>query len=350
MDETTYKIASNGNTLTYPSWNGYIGYDTRRTFYMSGTIGVANSARNAWWNTPVITYLNCNNCEMPDLLSAQDITFNFMTTGPTYHSYIGGGDANKLALKPGVKIDMDVGITSNFRVQGNAGSTAEHGYSYYSAGQNIKVGTKTTATSNEWDYYPEEYHFNIQTNIPYKNNEPCTGFTFGLYNEAINTTAVRCGWDPVATFSASGVLLDENVFEKRRYEYTIFGSPTAVGVSAGTVSMPFSAFDQIGIRTCWQNDLHNYGSNIWWFNPTAFKSVTGQYNLTYNLANGKYYQMLQQPFNYNNTARTFSCPNDTSTAWRSLITPVTSNAKFTSNNYGASKVALVGQIIGVKYQ
>lgn len=350
MDETTYKIESNGNTLTYPNCNGYIGYDTRRTFYMSGTIGVANSARNAWWNTPIITYLNCNNCKAADIVSAQDVTFNYMLTGPTYHSYVGGGDANKLALKPGIKIDMDVGITSNFRVQGNAGSTAEHGYSYYSAGQNIKVGTKTTATSNEWDYYPEEYHFNIQTNIPYKNNEPCTGFTFGLYNEANNTTAVRCGWDPVATFSASGVLLDENVFEKRRYEYTLFGSPTAVGVSAGSVSMPFSAFDQIGVRTCWKNGLDKYDSNIWWFNPTAFKSTTGQYNLTYNFANETYYQMLQQKFNYNNTAKTFVCPDEGTSAWRCLITPVTSNAKFSGHNYSTNKLALVGQIIGVKYQ
>lgn len=349
MDETTYKIASNGNTLTYPNCNGYIGYDTRRTFYMSGTIGVANSARNAWWNTPVITYLNCNNCKAADIVSSQDVTFNYMLTGPTYHSYVGGGDANKLAFKPGIKIDLDVGITSNFRVQGNAGSTAEHGYSYYSAGQNIKVGTKTTATSNEWDYYPEEYHFNIQTNIPYKNNEPCTGFTFGLYNEAINTTAVRCGWDPIATFSASGVLLDENVFEKRRYEYTIFGSPTAVGVSAGTVSMPFSAFDQIGIRTCWYASLDKNGSNIMWFNPTAFKSTTGQYNLCYfNAANN--YALTQQPFNYNNTAKTFNCPNDTSTAWRNLYTTVGSNAKFQSYNNGTNRIKLVGQIIGVKYQ
>lgn len=349
MDETTYKIAINGNTLTYPSWNGYISYDTRRTFYMSGTFGLANSARNAWWSSPVITYLNCSNCKASDLLSAQNITFNFMTTGPTYYSYIGAGDANRLALKPGVKIDMDVGITSNFRVQGNAGSTAEHGYSYYSAGQNIKVGTKTTATSNEWDYYPEEYHFNIQTNIPYKNNEPYTGFTFALYNEAINTTAVRCGWDPIATFSASGVLLDENVFEKRRYEYTIFGSPTSVGVSAGTVSMPFSAFDQIGIRTCWYASLDQNGSNIMWFNPTAFKSTTGRYNLCYfNAANN--YGLIQQPFNYDNTAKSFNCPNDTSSAWRNLYTNVGSNAKFQSYNNGTNRIRLVGQIIGVKYQ
>lgn len=138
--------------------------------------------------------------------------------------------------------------------------------------------------------------------------------------------------------------------ERTRYEYTLFGSPTAVGVSAGTVSMPFSAFDQIGIRTCWNNSLDTNGSNIFWFNPTAFKSATGQYYLNYNFANSTYYSMMQQPFTYNNTAKTFTCPNETSTAWRGLLTTLTSNAKFSGYNHGANKTRLVGQIIGVKYQ
>jgi hypothetical protein len=114
--------------------------------------------------------------------------------------------------------------------------------------------------------------------------------------------------------------------------------------------MPFSAFDQIGIRTCWKNDLHRYGSNIWWFNPNTFKATTGQYMLTYNFANETYYQMMQQQFNYNNTAKTFECPYEGTSAWRCLITPVTSNAKFQGQNYSTHKLALVGQIIGVKYQ
>ncbi len=138
--------------------------------------------------------------------------------------------------------------------------------------------------------------------------------------------------------------------EKTRYEYTIFGSPTSVGVSAGTVSMPFSAFDQIGIRTCWNSNLDRFGSNIWWFNPNTFKATTGQYMLPYNFASETYYQMVQQPIQYNNTAKTFKCPNDTSTVWRCLYTPVGSNAKFSGYNHGSNRVKIVGQIIGVKYQ
>jgi hypothetical protein len=137
---------------------------------------------------------------------------------------------------------------------------------------------------------------------------------------------------------------------KSRYEYTIFGSPTSVGVSAGTVSMPFSAFDQIGIRTCWNSDLDILGSNIFWFNENLFKSSTGKCQLHYNFADGTYYQMIQQQMNFDNTNNTFICPNDTVSAYRGAYTTVTANARIYGHDYGSDRNRIVGQIIGVKYQ
>ena len=135
----------------------------------------------------------------------------------------------------------------------------------------------------------------------------------------------------------------------QRYEISLFKSPDGLGVSAGTVSMPFSAFDQIGVacRWCEKRDIH--GCNWLWFNPQAFSATTGNNLLVYNMANEGNYYMWESNMNYDNANKTFTVLNDQGTKWWGMASPIGTNATLTGTNNGY-RHRIVAEIVGVKYQ
>jgi hypothetical protein len=135
----------------------------------------------------------------------------------------------------------------------------------------------------------------------------------------------------------------------QRYEISLFKSSNGLGVSAGTVSMPFSAFDEIGIRCCWENSRSVHGSNWLWFPNAQMSATTGQQDLTYFMANSTNYYLFQSVFQYNNTAKTFNVPNDQSTQWWGMYSPISTTATIAATNNG-SRHKIIGEIVGVKYQ
>jgi hypothetical protein len=135
----------------------------------------------------------------------------------------------------------------------------------------------------------------------------------------------------------------------QRYEISLFKSSNGLGVSAGTVSMPFSAFDEIGIRCCWENSRSLHGSNWLWFPVSQFSATTGQQDLTYLMSNDSNYYIFQSVFKYNNTANTFNVPNDQASQWWGMYSPINTNATIAATNNG-SRHKIIGEIVGVKYQ
>lgn len=138
-------------------------------------------------------------------------------------------------------------------------------------------------------------------------------------------------------------------FPIQRYEMSLFKSPNGLGVSAGTVSMPFSAFDEIGIRCCWQDSRNTHGCNWLWFSNQAFTATTGNQLLLYNIANSTNYYFFESNMNWNNTAKTFTVLNDQSTKYWGMYTPVGTTATINATNNNA-RHNIVGEIVGVKYQ
>lgn len=137
--------------------------------------------------------------------------------------------------------------------------------------------------------------------------------------------------------------------EIQRYEITLFKSDNGLGVSAGTLSQPFSAFDEIGIRCCWESDRTLNGCNWLWFPYSQFSATTGQQDLTYIMANNSNYYIFQSVFTYNNTAKTFNVPNDQASQWWGMYSPINTNATIAATNNG-SRHKIIGEIVGVKYQ
>lgn len=155
-----------------------------------------------------------------------------------------------------------------------------------------------------------------------------------------NNTLTYPGWN--------GFLQYENrAIPFQRYEYTIFRSENGDGVSAGSVSMPFSAFDEIGIRCSWQDSRDLYGCNWLWFRN--FTATTGQQDLTYMMANNSNYYIFQSVFQYNNTAQTFNVPNDQASQWWGMYSPINTTASILATNNG-SRHKIIGEIVGVNYQ
>lgn len=136
-------------------------------------------------------------------------------------------------------------------------------------------------------------------------------------------------------------------FPIQRYEISLFKSSNGLGVSAGTVSMPFSAFDEIGIRCCWESSRATHGCNWLWFRN--FSATTGQQDLSYFISNDTNYFLYQSVFQYNNTAKTFNVPNDQSTQWWGMYSPIGTNATIAASNNG-SRHKIIGEIVGVIYQ
>lgn len=137
-----------------------------------------------------------------------------------------------------------------------------------------------------------------------------------------------------------------------RYEYNLFGNNTSPGVSAGTVSIPFSAFDTIGFRTLFPNasDQPTYGNGTFiWYDKAQVTAATVQLNVPIILANANNYCVYETTVEINNTAKTFAALNNQSTAYGGMYTPLKSNAKWAQIN-DANRHNVIGQIIGVKYQ
>lgn len=155
-----------------------------------------------------------------------------------------------------------------------------------------------------------------------------------------NNTLTYPGWN--------GFLQYENhAIPFQRYEYTIFRSTDGNGVSAGSLSQPLSAFDEIGICCSWQDSPELHGKQWLWFrNMTA---TTGAQDLTYMIANNSDYYVFQSVFTYNNTAKTFNVPNDQASQWWGMYSPINTTASILATNNGA-RHKIIGEIVGVNYQ
>ena len=135
----------------------------------------------------------------------------------------------------------------------------------------------------------------------------------------------------------------------QRYECTIFRSENGDGVSAGTVSQPFSAFDEIGVRCCWQDSRDLHGCNWLWFPKTQFTASTGNQILNYMIANDSNYFIFQSNMNWSNANNTFTVLNDQGSKWWGMISPINTTATIGATNNG-SRHKIVSEIVGVKYQ
>jgi len=135
----------------------------------------------------------------------------------------------------------------------------------------------------------------------------------------------------------------------QRYEKTIYRSSNGLGTSAGSVLMPFSAFDEIGIRCCWQDNRDLHGSNWLWFPKSTFTAATGNTQLNYMIANNSNYFIFQSNMNWDNENKTFNVLKDQSTKYWGMISPINTTATIAASNNG-SRHKIVGEIVGVKYQ
>lgn len=157
-----------------------------------------------------------------------------------------------------------------------------------------------------------------------------------------NNTLTYPGW--------GGFLQYENhAIPFQRYEYTIFRSENGNGVSAGSVSMPFSAFDEIGVCCSWQDYPELHGKQWLWFPQTNFTAATGNQILNYMIANNSNYYIFQSNMNWNNTAQTFTVLNDQGSKYWGMYSPINTTASILYTNNG-SRHKIVGEIVGVKYQ
>lgn len=135
----------------------------------------------------------------------------------------------------------------------------------------------------------------------------------------------------------------------QRYEMTIFKSENGDGVSAGNVSQPFSAFDEIGIRCSWEGNRDLHGCNWLWFPNNVFTASTGNTQLNYMIANNTDYYIFQSNMNWSNVNNTFTVLNDQGSKRWGMYSPIGSNATIGATNNG-SRHKIVGEIVGVKYQ
>ena len=157
-----------------------------------------------------------------------------------------------------------------------------------------------------------------------------------------NNTLIYPGWNGFLQY-------ENNVFPYQRYELQIFKSDTGMGVSAGTVSQPFSAFDEIGIRMSWESDRDLHGCNWLWFPNNVFTASTGNAILNYMIANNSQYYIFQSNMNWSNENNTFTVLNDQSTKYWGMYSPMNTTATINAANNG-SRHKIVGEIVGVKYQ
>jgi len=157
-----------------------------------------------------------------------------------------------------------------------------------------------------------------------------------------NNTLTYPGWNGFLQYENKAVPF-------QRYEITLFKSDNGLGVSAGTLSQPFSAFDEIGIRCCWVGDRTLHGCNWLWFPQTQFTASTGNQILNYMMANDSNYYIWQSNMNWSNANNTFTVLNDQGSKWWGMTSPINTTATIGATN-NASRHKIVGEIVGVKYQ
>lgn len=143
---------------------------------------------------------------------------------------------------------------------------------------------------------------------------------------------------------------ENNVIPFQRYEYTLFESQDGLGVSAGTVSMPFSAFDEVGIGLGWKDKRNLHGINYNWYDKSQMSAATANPTLTYVFSNNTNYIVEAVTFNYNNNNLTFTTNRNGqafTAMYGGITTTTATTAKFNAWN-GDTNV--ITKIIGVKYQ
>lgn len=135
----------------------------------------------------------------------------------------------------------------------------------------------------------------------------------------------------------------------QRYEYTLFEAPDGLGVSAGTVSMPYTAFDEIGICLGWKDTRNLHGVNYNWMPSTTFSATSASTVLNYAFSNNSTYYVISTRFNFSNADKTFVTDKNGLTAnmYGGMQTPTGNNTKFNAWN---TDTKVITKIIGVKYQ
>lgn len=156
-----------------------------------------------------------------------------------------------------------------------------------------------------------------------------------------NNTLTFPGWN--------GYVGYEEKYALNRYELHIFSSVNGNGVSAGNVSQPFSAFDEIGIGLGYPNNREIWGRNYVWLSNSIFQATTGQINLLHDIGSNTNHFFYMNTFRYDNTGKTFSTVNDVSTCYGAFYTDYRNNGKLLAQN-NVNKINCVTDIIGVKYQ
>jgi hypothetical protein len=135
----------------------------------------------------------------------------------------------------------------------------------------------------------------------------------------------------------------------QRYEKTLFKSSNGCGVSAGTFSDDLRDFDEIGLGLTWQDGREVYGRNWIFLAKQAFSAETGSVPVVYHMSNDWNYYTFENLFNFDNTAKTFTIPNNQSTQYWGIYTSINTTATLLAANNG-SRHKIIGEIIGVKYQ
>lgn len=142
---------------------------------------------------------------------------------------------------------------------------------------------------------------------------------------------------------------ENNSYPFQRYEKTLFKSSNGCGVSAGTFTDDLRDFDEIGLGLTWQDGRELHGRNWIFLSNRAVSAETGSVPVVYHMANNSNYYTFENFFNFDNTAKTFTIPNNQSTQYWGIITPINTTATLVANNNG-SRHKIIGEIIGVKYQ
>ena len=137
------------------------------------------------------------------------------------------------------------------------------------------------------------------------------------------------------TFGGSGSVAWASPLKVSRYEMTLFGGPSSIGVASGTALMPFSAFDQIGVKATYSGELDAHGNGYWWWYP-------------FLLCNSNNFHTAQSLFSINVNAGTFAFSGNSANPRWDIYTPLTANTKLQTTTL--QRARLIGEIVGVKYR
>lgn len=133
-----------------------------------------------------------------------------------------------------------------------------------------------------------------------------------------------------------------------RYEISIFGGPSAGGSASGTASMPFTAFDQIGVKATYSGELAAHGNGYWWWYDVSSISGRNMMSVPFMLCNNANFHKAQSLFSLNMTAGSFAFSGNSANPRWDIYTPLTANTKLQSTTL--QRARLIGEIVGVKYR